>query len=91
MIKDISKGVAVATAVFALLSSNALGSDKMEKEKAGAKGVQCSGINSCKGKGSCHGAGNACAGQNACKGEGMTKVKTEKECTDKGGKVVAAK
>jgi len=29
-----------------------------------------------------------CSGVNSCKGKGWTKVKTEKECTDKGGTVV---
>jgi hypothetical protein len=54
-------------------------------------GVNCSGINSCKGSGSCAGASNSCKGQNACKGQGWTAAASEKECTDKGGKVVAAK
>jgi hypothetical protein len=92
MIKDLSKGAAVATAVFALLSSgSALAGEKMEKAKEGSNVVQCSGINACKGQGACHGAANACKSQNACKGQGWVETKTEKECTDKGGKVVAMK
>ena len=53
--------------------------------------MKCAGINSCKGTGSCAGGGHGCGGQNGCKGQGWTPTKTEKECTDKGGKVVAAK
>ena len=57
---------------------------------AADKGVKCSGINSCKGQGACAGAGHGCAGKNSCKGTGWSYTKSEKECTDKGGKVVAA-
>ena len=32
-----------------------------------------------------------CAGVNECKGKGWEEAKTEKACTDKGGKVVAEK
>jgi len=92
MVREITKGAAVAAAVFALLASgSALAGEKMEKGKEGSKAVQCTGINGCKGQGSCHGAGNACKSQNGCKGQGWVETKTEKECTDKGGKVVAMK
>jgi len=53
--------------------------------------VKCAGVNECKGQGSCHSASNACKGQNGCKGQGMTEAKSEKDCTGKGGKVVAEK
>jgi hypothetical protein len=53
-------------------------------------GVKCSGINSCKGTGACKTADNACKGQNSCKGKGYVVAASEKECTDKGGKVEAA-
>ena len=53
--------------------------------------MKCAGINSCKGTGSCAGGGHGCGGQNGCKGQGWVATKTEKECTDKGGKVVVAK
>ncbi len=51
--------------------------------------VKCTGLNSCKGTGACGGAGNSCKGQNSCKGAGITLTSSEKECTSKGGKVVA--
>jgi hypothetical protein len=54
---------------------------------ADAAKVRCQGINACKGKSACHSAANACAGQNGCKGKGWIEA-TEKECKDKGGKVV---
>ena len=44
-----------------------------------------------RGTGACAGGDNACGGQNGCKGKGWVETKTEKECTDKGGKVVVAK
>ena len=55
------------------------------------KVTQCAGINACKGQGSCAGADNACKAQNSCKGKGWVETKSDKECTDKGGKVVVAK
>ena len=91
MVREITKGAAVAGAVFALLSGGALAQDKMEKPKEGSKVVHCGGINACKGHGACAGASNACKSQNACKGQGWVETKTEKECKDKGGKVVAMK
>ncbi len=52
----------------------------------GAK-VKCEGINKCQGKGSCKSAKNACQGKNGCQGKGWVEV-SEKECKDKGGKVL---
>ena len=43
--------------------------------------------NACKGKSACNSAANGCAGQNGCKGKGWIET-TEKECKDKGGKVL---
>lgn len=83
-------GAIVATAVAGLF----LAGSAMATEEAGKKEeakIHCSGINACAGKGGCKGVDNACAGKNGCKGKGWIGVKTEKECTDKGGKVVAAK
>ena len=57
-------------------------------DDAGKK-VKCEGINACKGKAACKSAKNGCAGQNGCKGQGWVES-SEKECKDKGGKVVAA-
>ena len=42
------------------------------------------------GKGACNTAKNACSGQNSCKGQGWINS-TEKECKDKGGKVLPEK
>ncbi len=50
--------------------------------------VKCSGVNSCKGTSACATANSSCKGQNSCKGQGWTEVKTEQECTSKGGKVI---
>jgi hypothetical protein len=52
--------------------------------------VKCDGGNACKGKGGCKSASNDCAGRNGCKGKSYTMTKTEKECTDAGGKVAKA-
>jgi len=92
MIREAMRGAAVAAAVCSLFAAGSAGaSDKAEKTKHGDKAVQCAGINACKGQGSCAGADNSCKAQNSCKGKGWTEAKSAKECTDKGGKVVAAK
>jgi len=84
------KNAVLATAVASLfVSGAAFAKDKTEK-KAGDK-VMCTGVNECKGHGACKSASNACKGQNGCKGQGTTEMKTEKDCTAKGGKVVAEK
>jgi len=92
MVREAMKGAALAAAVCSMFAAGAVrAEDKMEKPKMGEKVVQCSGINACKGKGSCAGADNSCKGQNGCKGQGWTETKSAKECTDKGGTVVASK
>jgi hypothetical protein len=60
---------------------------------AAATAVNCTGINECKGKGACGAAdgSHSCAGKNECKGKGWISAASEKECTDKGGKILAAK
>jgi hypothetical protein len=93
MLKDAVKGALIASAVaglFSCASSNA-NSEGMAKSKEGVKAVMCAGVNECKGHGACGGADNSCKGQNACKGQGVVETASEKDCTDKGGKVVAAK
>jgi hypothetical protein len=92
MVREAVKGAALAAAVWSLFAAGAArAGDKMEKAKQGDGPVQCAGINACKGHGSCAGAENACKGQNACKGMGWTEAQSAKECTDKGGTVVAQK
>jgi len=87
------KGAAVAAAVYSLFAAGAArAEEKAEKQtKDKAKVVQCGGINACKGQGACAGAENACNAQNACKGQGWVATKSEQECKDKGGKVLASK
>lgn len=55
-------------------------------EQANANEVQCFGANACKGQSTCKTAKNSCHGQNACKGQGVMMAKSEKDCTDAGGK-----
>ena len=50
--------------------------------------VKCAGINSCKGTSACKTASSSCKGQNSCKGLGWSEVRSESECTSKGGKVM---
>jgi len=88
MIREAMKGAAVAAAVLSLFAAGAVQAN--DKTKDAAKTVHCGGINSCKGQGSCAGADNACKAQNGCKGQGWVET-SEKECKEKGGKVVAAK
>jgi len=81
------KGAVLASAVAGLFLAGhaALAKDSKTTE---AK-VHCSGINACAGKGACKSAENSCKGQNSCKGKGWIEVSSEKECIDKGGKVLA--
>ena len=79
-----TKGILIAGAAAALVLSGAVGA--RADEKTGGD-VYCSGINGCKGQGACSGAGHGCAGQNGCKGQGVV-MSSDKECTEKGGKVV---
>lgn len=81
----IKSGVAVATAAAALFTTGLLATSVAHAQDAG---VKCSGTNSCKGSSECKTANSSCKGKNTCKGQGWVKVKTDKECTDKGGKVV---
>ena len=89
MIREAMKGAVVAAAVFSMFAAGAAQADEKSKEKP--KVAHCGGLNACKGQGACAGADNACKAQNSCKGKGWIETKSEKECTDKGGKVVVAK
>jgi hypothetical protein len=81
-------GFVVAAAVVGMLASGHQFAGEGKKESG--KSVKCAGINSCKGTGECGAAdgSHACAGKNECKGKGWVKVKSEQECTKKGGTVV---
>ena len=91
MTKDRMTGAAIAAALGALLVSGSVRAEEKTAKPAKATSdvVKCTGINECKGHGSCASAKNSCAGQNGCKGQGVTDA-SEKECKDKGGKVMAA-
>lgn len=88
MQQALKTGLGIAAAAAALF---ALSGPVTVATAADAAGVKCVGGNGCKGKSECKTAKNECKGQNGCKGQGTTEVKSEKDCTDKGGKVVAAK
>ncbi len=83
------KGKLIAAAVAGMFTTAvpyiALAGDAKDAAK-----IKCEGGNSCKGKGGCKSAANDCAGKNGCKGKGYIMTKTEKECTDAGGKVAKA-
>lgn len=75
MILAAAVGTMFVTASFAAETSNGTGT------------VKCMGSNACKGQSACKTGDNACKGQNGCKGKGWVMTQTDKECTDKGGKV----
>ena len=85
------KGALIASAVCAMFATAHAGDDTAAGHPKAGGDVKCAGINSCKGTGACAGADNGCGGKNGCKGKGWVATKTAKECTDKGGKVVASK
>jgi hypothetical protein len=94
MIRNAIRGAVVAAAVCSLFAAGTASAGEKTpdaKMKEGAKALHCAGINACKGHGSCAGADNACKAQNSCKGKGWVEAKSAKECTDKGGTVVASK
>ena len=82
------KNAVIASAVASMfLTGAALAKGKSDKKMADK--VKCSGINSCGGHGACKSASNECAGKNSCKGKGWVEAKSEKDCKDQGGTVVA--
>ncbi|HXH82858.1 MAG TPA: hypothetical protein VNN07_08025 [Candidatus Tectomicrobia bacterium] len=80
------KGLAIATAVAALVLAGNASTVAQDKDKAKTE-VKCVGLNDCKGKGACKSARNDCKGKNACKGKGFVTLASAEECTQKGGKV----
>jgi uncharacterized membrane protein len=87
------KGVMVAAGVLGMLASGyGLAGGTSEEKAEGAKTVKCYGINSCSGKGECGAPDGShdCAGKNSCKGKGWVKA-SEKDCKEKGGKILAEK
>ncbi len=84
-------GMFLAAAVGALFVSSTFASATTTTTTTTDAGVKCVGGNACKGSSACKTANNACKGQNSCKGKGWVMTADEKECTEKGGKVEAAK
>lgn len=87
------KGTLIAAAVGSMFAAGCASqaSSMTKDDKMGGAMVHCGGVNSCKGQSACATAANSCKGQNTCKGQGWVPAASEKECTDKGGTVVAAK
>jgi hypothetical protein len=82
------RNAAIASAVASMfLAGGSMAKGKTAKKTSTV--VKCAGINACKGQGECASADNACKGMNDCKGQSYKEVKTAKECSDKGGKVLA--
>lgn len=77
-------GAALAAAAAGVFMTASVGTAVAGEKDA----VHCSGINACKGSSDCKTAKSSCKGQNACKGQGWNAVSSEKDCKDKGGKVV---
>lgn len=78
--------MALAVSAAALFSSAVI-TPAIAGDMEGAS-VKCQGINACKGQSKCQTAESACAGQNSCKGHGWLVVKSDAECTEKGGTVM---
>ena len=73
----------IAATAAALFAAGGIASN------AAAEGnVKCSGVNSCKGTSACATANSSCKGMNSCKGQGWSEVKSEQECSAKGGKTM---
>ena len=92
--KNSLKGALIASAVasmFVVAHAEDKKAAAPAKDKAAAS-VMCAGVNECKGKGECGGKGmaNECKGKNECKAKGVMSMKTDKDCTTKGGKVAVA-
>lgn len=90
MQKGTLKGAAIAGALAAMFAAGAANAEG-KSDKAASKMVKCAGTNDCKGHGNCKSASNDCKGQNACKGQSFTLEKGSKDCTGKGGTVIAKK
>lgn len=82
--KKVLTGAALAIAAAGLMftGNSIAGTDSKEAK------IHCTGINSCKGQTACKSASNDCKGKNSCKGHGWLPTANEKECKDKGGKVI---
>lgn len=83
-------GTIIAATVGALFATGAFADSTASSTTTTtttATGFKCIGINACKGQSACKTATSSCKGQNSCKGQGMIMTATDKECTEKGGRV----
>lgn len=81
---NLKSGLALAATAAALFAAGSMTTIAQAADEAG---VHCTGVNSCKGSSECKSANSSCKGQNSCKGQGWVSKKSDKECTDAGGKV----
>jgi hypothetical protein len=82
------QGVILATAVAAAFISNPVLAQESGSPVPPPTYVGCLGVNTCKGKSMCKSFDHECQGMNSCKGKGFIEMKSAKQCTDKGGKVI---
>ena len=88
-LKTVKSGAVIAAAAATLvLAGCATHQSSTAASQAGP--VKCAGTHRCKGQSECKTANSACKGQNSCKGQGWVYAKSAKQCTGKGGKVLAA-
>jgi hypothetical protein len=83
-----AKGAMLAAAVAVAFMANPVGAEDSSSNYQMPTYVACLGANSCKAQSLCKSFDHACQGMNSCKGKGFVMMKTEKECTDKGGKAI---
>jgi hypothetical protein len=82
-----ARGVMLAAAVAVAFMTNSVGAEE-SNSSAKPTYVGCLGVNSCKGQSMCKSFDHECQGMNSCKGKGFVMMKSEKECKDKGGKII---
>jgi hypothetical protein len=81
-----TKGAILASAVAIAFMANPVRAEDSSKSQQPTY-VACLGANSCKGQSECKSFDHECQAMNSCKGKGFA-LMTEKECKDKGGKVI---
>jgi hypothetical protein len=83
-----TKGALLATAVaIAFVATPVRAEDSKSKDRPAF--VACLGANTCKGQSACKSFDHDCQAMNSCKGKGFI-MTTEKECKEKGGKIIDA-
>ena len=83
-----TKGALLASAVaLAFIANPVRGEDSTPNKRPVL--VACLGGNSCKGQSACKSFNHDCQAMNSCKGKGFI-MTTEKECKEKGGKIIDA-